>query len=264
MWQVKDLWFRYHEDMPWTIKGLNFSIEEGSLTGILGPNGCGKTTLLDLFSGILRPNQGTILFQDQPVTDWDTRELSRQVAMVPQDFSIRFAFTARQVVEMGRFPYLGRIKGMGQTDHDIVTQVMEELDILSLSERPVTMLSGGELQRVAVARALAQTPKTLLLDEATSNLDIFHSLYIMSVIRDKVETENLTVIAAIHDINLAAMYCSNTVFMDQGRVEASGPMPALMKEELISKIYGVEAAVHKDAFRQGLQISFRLPDKMAR
>ncbi len=245
--------------MPWTIKQVDISIKRGSFTGILGPNGCGKTTLLDLLAAILSPERGEIIFQGRPLTCWSTRELSRHVAMVPQDFSMRFAFTVRQVVEMGRFPFAKRLGGMNRQDHEIVRGVMDELGIASLAERPVTMLSGGELQRVAVARALAQTPETLLLDEATSNLDIFHSLSIMSVIRKRVEKEGLTVIAAIHDINLAAVFCSDTMFMDRGRPRAAGPTEELIRAELISEVYGVEAAVGRDAFDHGIQVSFRLP-----
>ncbi len=259
MWKIERLWFRYREDMPWAVKELELSIKEGSFTGILGPNGCGKTTLLDLLAGVLKPDRGQIRFKNRLLTAWHTRELSRHVAMVPQDFAIRFAFTVQQVVEMGRFPFLKRLGGMNPEDQEIVTQVMEELDIISMADRPVTTLSGGELQRVAVARALAQTPETLLLDEATSNLDIFHSLSIMSVIKRKVEEEGLTVIAAIHDINLAAMFCSDAVFLNNGRIKACGSKDDILQKELISEVYGVRAAVGRDGFGQGVQVSFRLP-----
>ncbi len=259
MWRIGNLNFRYGEDLPWVIQKFHLSIKRGSFTGILGPNGCGKTTLLDLLSGILKPATGTIGFNGKPIEKWETRELSKRIAMVPQDFSIRFAFTVRQVVEMGRFPFVSRLGGMNQKDHEIVTKVMEELDIGQMAQKPVTMLSGGELQRVAVARALAQSPRALLLDEATSNLDVFHSLSIMSVIKRRVEEEGLTVVAAIHDINLAAAFCDYTVFMDKGRLKAAGPKEKLLEGKLISELYGVEAAVCKDAFSQGVQISFRLP-----
>jgi iron complex transport system ATP-binding protein len=259
VWNIKNLWFRYREELPWTIRGLNLDIREGGFTGILGPNGCGKTTFLDLLSGMIKPERGGIMFKNEPIARWKTGDLSRHVAMVPQDFSIRFAFTVRQVVEMGRFPFLKRLGGMNLEDHRIVGRVMEELGIASLADRPVTTLSGGELQRVAVARALAQTPETLLLDEATSNLDVYHSLSIMSVIKQKVEEEGLTVIAAIHDINLAAAFCTDAVFMDRGEIKACGPRDELLKGELISRVYGVEAAVCRDGFGSGVQISFRLP-----
>lgn len=259
MWQARKLWFRYREDAPWTIEDFNLEIRPGTFTAILGPNGCGKTTLLDLLSGAFSPSRGEIVFEGRPLSRWNNRELSRRIALVPQDFSMRFAFTCRQVVEMGRFPFVKRLGGLTGADHEVVEKVMDELDILHMAETPVTMLSGGELQRVAVARALAQTPAALLLDEATSNLDIFHSLSIMSAIRTKMREEGLTVVAAIHDINLAAAFCGRAAFMDKGRLRAAGTRDELLEPALISEVYGVDAAVCRDGFDCGLQISFRLP-----
>ncbi len=259
MWQARKLWFRYRQDMPWTIEDFNLSIRPGTFTAILGPNGCGKTTLLDLISGVIRPSRGEIVFEGRPLSGWNNRDLSRRIALVPQDFSMRFAFTCRQVVEMGRFPFVKRLGGLSSADHQVVEKVMDQLDILHMAETPVTMLSGGELQRVAVARALAQTPVALLLDEATSNLDIFHSLAIMSAIRTKMQEEGLTVVAAIHDINLAAAFCGRAVFMNKGRVRAAGTRDELLEPALISEVYGVDAAVCRDGFDCGVQISFRLP-----
>ncbi len=259
MWQIEDLWFRYNSDLPWTIRGLSLHINSRTFTGILGPNGCGKTTLLDLLAGLLKPSKGKIVFDSRQLESFSARELSRYVAMVPQDFSIRFAFTVQQVVEMGRFPFISRLGGPGREDRKIIGQVMEELGITHLASRPVTMLSGGELQRVAVARALAQTPRALILDEATSNLDIFHSLSIMSVLKRRMEEDGLTIVAAIHDVNLAADFCTDTVFISNGRLEAAGAKSELMNGRIVSRVYGVNAEACPDAFGDGIQISFRLP-----
>jgi len=261
MWRIQDLWFRYGENMPWTIRQFNLAIRAGSFTGILGPNGCGKTTLLDLLAGILRPSRGEILFNGRAVSSFSARKLARQVAMVPQYFSMRFAFTVRQVVEMGRFPFISRLGGLEKRDVEIVEQAMAELEIKHLETRPVTMLSGGELQRVAVARALAQSPRALILDEATSNLDVFHSLSIMSVLKRRMKREGLTVVAAVHDVNLAASFCTDAVFMNNGCLEASGSSKELINGEIVSRVYGVKAAACPDAFGKGVQISFRLPNR---
>lgn len=259
MWQARKLWFRYREDMAWTIQDFKLNVRPGTFTAILGPNGCGKTTLIDLLSGVLKPSRGEIFFGNRGIDRWNNRKLSRRIALVPQDFSVRFAFTVQQVVEMGRFPFVKRLGGLTSADYAVVEEVMAYLDILHMADTPVTMLSGGELQRVALARALAQTPEALLLDEATSNLDIFHSLAIMSAVRTKVQTEGLTAVAAIHDINLAAAFCSRAVFMDKGRLRAAGTRDELLEPALISEVYGVDAAVCPDAFDSGVQISFRLP-----
>lgn len=235
------------------------SIPEGQFAGILGPNGSGKTTLLDIMAGLITPDCGTVKLDNRPINSYRPKELARTVALVPQDFNIRFDFTVRQVVEMGRYPYLGRFQDMGADDINTIKQVMKELDIQRFAERPVTALSGGERQRVAVARALAQTTKALILDEATSSLDIQHSLSIMDIIRQKVKQEGLTAVASIHDINLAAQYCDILIFLKNGDLMAMGNVDDLMEESLLSQLFDMEVDIHFDSFLNRKQASFRLP-----
>jgi len=259
MWQAKGIDFSYSAGSGLVIEGLDLSVEKGSFLAILGPNGSGKTTLLDLLAGLLTPSRGSVVVDGRPAASLSHKQRARLVAVVPQDFAIRFGFTVRQVVEMGRYPWLKRLQPLTDRDHQIVQQVMEALDIAHLAQRPVNMLSGGERQRVAVARALAQTPKGLILDEATSNLDIYHSLAIMNVIRAQVEENGLTVIAAIHDVNLAAIYCTRLAFLKGGRLTAAGEKERLLDPGLLSDLFGVEAAVRHEDFVDALQVSFRLP-----
>ncbi len=242
------------------LNGIDLKLRPGRCHGILGPNGSGKTTLLDLLCGLLMPDRGEIIYAGRPLSRWPARALARQVALVPQEFAVRFSFTVRQVVEMGRYPYLERMRDPGPEDRAVVTAVMAELDIGDLADRPVTRLSGGEKQRVAVARALAQEPRVLLLDEATSNLDIRHTLSILGAIRRRVRDAGLCVVAALHDLNQAAMFCDRLLFLKKGRIFRQGPVAENLTEEVIQAVYGVEARVHEDRFSGCSQISFRLPE----
>ena len=242
------------------LTGIDLRVSAGFCYGLLGPNGSGKTTLLDLLCGLLVPDEGTINFCGQTLAGWPRRAFARRVALVPQEFAVRFGFTVRQVVEMGRYPHLERLRDPGAEDQRIVEAVMAELDIVHLADRPVTKLSGGEKQRVAVARALAQEPRVLLLDEATSNLDIYHTLSILGALRRRVREQGLTVVAAMHDLNQAAFFCDHLFFLKQGRIFQQGAVADILKKEVIQGVYGVEAEVHEDGFSGCPQVSFRLPD----
>ncbi|MFP7753883.1 ABC transporter ATP-binding protein [Thermodesulfobacteriota bacterium B35] len=255
-WAIRGLAFAYGS-RP-VLRGIDLRLDAGRSYGILGPNGSGKTTLLDLLCGLLVPDRGTILLKGRSVARWQGRDRARMLALVPQDFVIRFGFTVREVVEMGRHPHLHRFATLGVDDHRLVDRVMEELGIADLAGRPVTRLSGGEKQRVAVARALVQQPHTLFLDEATSNLDVYHSLAILAVIRRRVREQGLTVVAAIHDLNLAACFCDELIFLHKGKVFCRGATDEVMEAEVIDRVYGVRSQVRADDFSGCRQVSFRL------
>ena len=258
LWQLDGVGFGYGERS--VLHDLDLVLEKGQCYGILGPNGSGKTTLLDLLCALLQPQTGTIGFCGQPLADWPPKRLARKVALVPQEFAVRFGFTVREVVEMGRHPHLGRFAALSEHDHALVDSVMEELGIAALAGRPVTNLSGGEKQRVAVARALAQDPEVLLLDEATSNLDIYHSLSILGTIGRRVREQGLTVVAALHDLNLAGFFCDQLIFVRQGRLLHQGTVEAVLQAQVIREVYGVEARVRPDPFSGCSQVSYRVPE----
>ncbi len=257
LWQLEQIGFSYGGQA--VLHDLDLVLEKGKCYGILGPNGSGKTTLLDLLCGLLVPERGTIRFGGQSPAGWQPKQLARKLALVPQDFVVRFGFTVREVVEMGRHPHLGRFALLTKQDHNLVDAVMEELAVTALADRPVTRLSGGEKQRVAVARALAQDPEVLLLDEATSNLDIFHSLSILGTIRSRVQQQGLTVIAALHDLNLAGFFCDQLIFLRQGRLLHQGRVAEVLQADVIREVYGVEARVRSDAFAGCRQVSYKIP-----
>lgn len=236
---------------------LDITLAPGRFYGIVGPNGCGKTTFLDLLTGGKSPDQGSVFFMDRPVAEYRRRDLARLVALVPQDFAIDFAFTVQEVVLMGRNPHIGRFASPGAEDWLQVDAAMAAIGISHFKERFVNELSGGEKQRVVVARALAQQTPYLLFDEATSSLDVRYTMQIFNVARRLVREEGRTVIAVIHNLNLAAAYCDELIFMQAGKVAACGPTDTLLDPVLIKKVFGVESRVAFDEFSNTRQISFR-------
>lgn len=257
LWQLDQVTFR-HGAQP-ALSAIDLQLHKGKSYGMLGPNGSGKTTLLDILCGLQVPETGVIRFCGQSLSSMSPKQLARKVALVPQDFVVRFDFSVREVVAMGRYPYLGRFSSLSGKDHALVDAAMEEMGISSLADRSVTRLSGGEKQRVAVARALAQDPEVLLLDEATSNLDIYHSLSILGTIHRRVKTQGLTVIAALHDLNLAAFFCDTLFFLKQGKLLYQGTMDKVLQPKIIREVYGVDAQVQDNLFSGCRQVSYKVP-----
>ena len=257
LWSLRGASFSYH-DTP-VLRDITLNLHHGRCTGILGPNGSGKTTLLDLLAGLRPLSSGRIEFRGQPLAAWPKKHLARILAVVPQDFMVRFGFSVREVVEMGLHPHLHRFATPTKADQELVDQALAVTGIAALADRPVTRLSGGEKQRVAVARALAQRPAVLLLDEATSNLDIHHSLELLRLIRDYFERRAMQVVAVMHDLNLAASFCDHLIFLKDGRVVGQGPTAEVLTAEMIKSVYGVEAEVTTSTFTNCRQVSFRLP-----
>lgn len=261
-----------HPGLLWSLAGVNFSynstpvlrdisleLRRGCCYGILGPNGSGKTTLLDLLGGLQAPQSGSIAFQGRPLNAWPKKQLARLLALVPQDFMVRFGFSVREVVEMGLHPHLHRFAAPNEAEQALIDEALEVTGIAALANRPVTRLSGGEKQRVAVARALAQKPAVLLLDEATSNLDIHHSLEILHLIRDRFDRQGMQVVAVMHDLNLASFFCDQLVFLKEGQIVCQGPTNEVLTPDNIEAVYGVEAEVRPNPFTNSRQVSFRLP-----
>ena len=243
-------------DTP-ALADLTISLAPGRFYGVVGPNGCGKTTFLDLLTGGKTPDQGSVTFMDRPVAEYRRRDLARLVALVPQDFAIDFAFTVQEVVLMGRHPHIGRFASPGAEDWRQVEAAMAAIGISHFRERFVNELSGGEKQRVVVARALAQHTSYLLFDEATSSLDVRYTMQIFNVAKRLVQEKGRTVIAVIHNLNLAAAYCDELIFMEKGKVAACGPTDSVLDPGMIKKVFGVESRVAFDAFSKTQQISFR-------
>ncbi len=255
LFDLKKISFSYGDKKA--IDDLSISLEPGKLYGILGPNGSGKTTLLDLLLGERTPDSGDINFKGKHIDTYGKGPLSREIALVPQEFQINFSFTVGEVVMMGRHPYLARFGAPLKNDYNVVQKAMHSLDIDSLAQRFVTTLSGGEKQRVVAARALAQQAPVMLLDEATSNLDIKHTLTILNAVRDLVRKEGRTVIAVLHNLNLAGAYCDELIFLKQGKIHVMGDTAQTLLPANIKEVFEVDCQVGVDGFSGVPQVHYR-------
>lgn len=227
------------------LEKIDFSINGGNFIGVLGPNGSGKTTLLRSISRVLKPHTGTVFLNENDIYALSSKEVARNLAVVPQDSPISFDFTALEIVLMGRAPHLGRFEVESAKDLAIAKNAMELTNTWHLSERPITELSGGEKQRVIIARAIAQEPKVLLLDEPTTHLDINHQIEILNLIKRLSKEEKIVVIAVFHDLNLAALYCDLLVLLHQKRIFSLGSPEKVLTAENIKRVYGAEVLVKR-------------------
>lgn len=239
------------------LNGIDLSIKPGKFYGIVGPNGCGKTTFLDLLIGGKVPAAGTILFKEKPLENYSKRDLARHLALVPQEFDTGFGFTVEEIVLMGRHPYIDRFGSPTAHDWACIDKAMENIGISTLRDRYTNTLSGGQKQRAVVARALAQDTPVLLFDEATSSLDVQYTLQIFNIAKQLVQDEGRTVIAVIHNLNLAAAYCDDIIFMKDGSIFLAGPAAETLTAETIQQVFGVQAQVTKDPFNKSYQVSYK-------
>ena len=227
------------------LDGITFTVERGAFAGILGPNGSGKTTLLRCLSRVLKPRRGTVLLEDRDLYRESPRRVALKMAVVPQENATVFSFTVGEVVLMGRTPHLKMFQREGEADLAAAAWAMELTGISHLADRPVTALSGGEYQRVVIARALAQEPEVILLDEPTSHLDINHQLELLELLKVLSRREKLTVVCVFHDLNLAAQYCDRLILMKEGRIFALGRPEEVLTPQNIRSVFGASVAVRR-------------------
>lgn len=245
------------------LANITFALHAGELVGLIGPNGAGKTTLLRALGGLVPRSAGVIRLCGKPLETLSPREVARLVAYVPQGTVTDFAFTVREMVLMGRSPHLGRFQLEGAKDHQIAEEAMRRLCVDHLAERLVTTLSGGERQQVFIARALAQQPRVLLLDEPTANLDVKHQLDVLEMAARLASEEGLGIVAAIHDLNLAAHFCNRLVLLHQGRLLADDVPEAVLTPANLRHAFEVEAQVYRDPYTDVLRLSLARNGKAA-
>jgi iron complex transport system ATP-binding protein len=221
------------------LRGVSFRVEKGEMLGVIGPNGCGKTTLLRAISAVLPWRRGEVLLEGHRVDRIPRRDLARAVALVSQDIAADFPFDVREIVMMGRTPYISRFGWESRHDLEIAQQAMQFADVTHLADRPITDLSGGERQRAFIAMALAQQPRLLLLDEPTSHLDINHQVGVLDIIRDLNAREGVTVVMVSHDLNLAAEYCDRLLMLKDGQTAYLGTPDEVMTAPHIEEVYGL-------------------------
>lgn len=227
---------------------VSLTLSPGDFVGVIGPNGCGKSTLLAALTGWLALRGGEVRLLGRPLADYATHDIARQVAVVPQSSVPAFSFTVRETVEMGRYPHLGRFAALNAEDRRLVDEAMAITDVAHLHDRPVDRLSGGEYQRVTIARALAQHPRVLLLDEPTAHLDLGHQQAIFELLMELHTTRQMAVLCVSHDINLAAEYCRQLLLMSAGRVITIGTPEAVITEEYLHAVYGTLVRVHANPY----------------
>ncbi len=243
-----------YDSIP-VLDGTEFCVNRGDLVALLGANGAGKSTLLRCISRVLRPAGGQILLDGQELNRLSSRESARLMAVVPQETASDFDFTVEDIVMMGRFPYLTRFRKEGRHDREVVRRSMEMTGVTHLAERSIAQLSGGEKQRVVMARAVAQQPEVLLLDEPTANLDIGYQSMLLELASRLNREEGVTVMAAIHDINLSVHHFNRFILLAGGRVLAAGRADEVITAENIRKSYGVPATTFRHPLHGVLQVS---------
>lgn len=227
---------------PEVLRGFDLDIPKGSFVGILGPNACGKSTLVKVLSGVLSPTSGKVETAGLDPSAAKPGELARHMAVVPQSSQVFFPFTGREMVEMGRYSHAGRFSALSEADQGAVDRALTLTGSVNLADRLVTELSGGERQRIFFARALAQETEILLLDEATASMDVHRSIDAFDLLR-KLNKEGKTVAAVLHDINLAALYCERLVFMKDGLIMADGPAKEVLTAKTLMNVYETPADV---------------------
>jgi iron complex transport system ATP-binding protein len=228
------------------VSGVDLRVEPGSLVGLVGPNGAGKTTVLRAVTGAVEPDAGTVEIGGDPAASLSAKAVGRRVASVPQATNLAFDFRVRHVVEMGRTPHLGRFDAHGVADDEAVDAAMAAADVERFADRSITEVSGGERQRVLLARALAQAAPLLLLDEPTASLDVNHAVETLELVRAFVDDGDRGAIAAIHDLDAAARYCDEVVVLANGGVRAAGPPEDVLSASTVGAAFDAEAFVGRD------------------
>lgn len=249
--RVEGVAFSYH-DHP-VLCDVNFDLRSGEWLTIVGPNGAGKSTLLRLLLGLQKPIEGQIILDGRFLHKMSRREIATHMALLPQHPEMPFGFTVREIVSMGRTPYLGRFRPMDQNGHGIIAAALTETETEDLQNRPVTELSGGEAQRVFLARAFAQATPILALDEPTTNLDLFHERMLLEQVKKR-QQNGTTIIAVLHDLNLAARYSDRILVLHNGTIAALGTPEEIFTEELIEDVFKVPLEILRDPKTQRLRI----------
>ncbi|MDR2352822.1 MAG: ABC transporter ATP-binding protein [Deltaproteobacteria bacterium] len=238
------------------VEDLNLQFYPGRHYVLAGPNGAGKSTVLDLISRLKTPQGGRIKVYDRDTLEYEPLELAKLLSLAPQSFQFNFSFTVKEIVSLGRRPYLGRWGRLTPEDEKEVERAIDFLNLTRLSNKLVTALSGGEAQRVVLARTLAQATPIILLDEPTASLDVAQALDLMVRVQALTQGGAL-IITVTHDLHLAAVYADEMIFLKHGKLIAAGPRDLTLTPTLLKEVFEAEAQVLQDDFTGGLSLSFR-------
>ncbi len=239
--EIKDLSFKYNgHDV---LKNINLFVQPGKFTGIIGPNGCGKTTLMKNISNQLNILNQKVFINDLDIKKMNTREIAKKIALVNQNNYIEFEFTALEIVLMGRIAHLGRFQKESKKDIDFALECMKKTNTIEFKDKSIRKLSGGELQRVIIARSLCQDTEIILLDEPVSQLDIHHQLEVMTCIKQLCLEENKTIVMVLHDLNLASQFSDIIILMKNGEIFKSGAPNEVVNKYNIEYVYDVKPEI---------------------
>ena len=243
--EATDLTVHYpHAPAP-ALDSVTLLVPRGTFYAVLGPNGSGKSTLLRALLGMVPHAAGHAHVSGRLVSDWDRRALAREAGVVTQSESVAFPMTVRELVAMGRYPYLGALQSETPSDREAISEAMRMCDIENLAQRFLSTLSGGEIQLTRVARALAQEPNLLVLDEPTASLDVRHEMEILELLRASAD-RGMTIFLITHRLDLAARYADRMLLLDRGKVAAEGEPREVLQEETLQRVYGWPISVSDD------------------
>lgn len=248
--QVKNL--KFSIDKKEILKDISFNVPKGSFIGVIGPNGCGKSTLLKNIYRLHKPSSGNILLDNKELSNMKDKECAKQIAVLAQESNSQFDFTVEQIVKMGRYPYKSMFEDYSKNDLKMVEDMLKKVGLNNYSDRSFSNLSGGEKQRTLIARALVQDTDFLILDEPTNHLDIGYQIQLM----DLIKSLNITTLSAIHDMNMASMYCDYLVVMKDGEVINFGKVNDVITSSMLKDVFGVNAYVGMNPINRKLQVSF--------
>jgi len=252
--RTEDLVIRYSRMARPALDGVTMEVPPGALYAVLGPNGSGKSTLMRALLGLIPPASGKAMVGGRVVRQWNRKELARAVGAVAQIEHLAFPLSVQDFVAMGRYPHLGPLRAQGPRDREAVEKALVRCDVEDLGKRDVTTLSGGELQRVRIARALAQEPTALVLDEPTASLDVRHEMSIFQLLRSSVN-QGMTVLVITHNINLASRFSDRVLLLDRGRVAAEGDVGSVFREEVLENVYRWPVSVRRDPVTGAPQVT---------
>jgi len=242
---ARELSFAY--DARTVLHGVDLTVAPGEIVGLLGPNGSGKSTLIKVLTGVQRSYDGSATLDGREVREFPRRELARRIAVVQQEPTFSFSFTALEIVLMGRHPHLAGLALESSRDIDLAREALERCGAGQLASRPIHELSSGERQRVVFARALTQQPRSLVLDEPASFLDIRHQVALYDIVREQVADRGCSVLTALHDLNLAAEYCDRIYLLREGRVEAHGSTETVFTYSNLRRVFDTDVYVDTNA-----------------
>ncbi len=252
--QARNISFGYEKTL--VLKNIGFSIQGGDFVAIIGPNGSGKTTLLKIILGTLSPMEGDVLLDGKPVLSYTAKERAKKIGYVSQEPIFTFPLTVLELVSLGRYAHSNRFKQRVE-DGQAVEDALRQTDSFTLRERKFTTLSGGERQKVLIARALAQTTRFLLMDEPTVHLDIYFQLQILKTLKELCWKKKSTVVAVLHDLNLISLFADKALLLKSGECLAFGKVEEVLNESSIKEAFGVDVATKKDSETEALYFFLR-------